>query len=325
MPSRARHVVYAGVVPVLRRKVASDRAARLGKYGRRRGHRDGETRSLYGCRGADPGHTMALDVCEAALWVIGAVAATVLVGCGIGSPGPLHPATDRARPYHSDPITVSSAIFASGWAACDRAELGHFFRSFKPGHPSPARLILRYDPSGSSHVDQGTNTVSGFVQGAAVQLTIGSSTYTGSLETDGSLNLSVTQSDGSISVEHFTPANISDYNAAIAPLQTMVEQWNTAYWGTQAAKSCILTVPGSYDVRVFVGEGGAQICSAAVSLSYSLTTTYVSSDGVLCIGTEGGVIVAVTDDGGATWERPYALMSMRVLSRPLQHRYWNPR
>lgn len=238
--------------------------------------------------------------------VIGAVAATVLVGCGIGSPGPLHPATAQSTPLITATQSPSPAQFSlpAGLLATGQ-NWADFLQVIQAGTSVSGTLTYyEYDPSGSSHVDQGTNTVSGFVQGAAVQLTIGSSTYTGSLETDGSLDLSVTQSDGSISVEHFTPANISDYNAAIAPLQTMVEQWNTAYWGTQAAKSCILTVPGSYDVRVFVGEGGAQICSAAVSLSYSLTTTYVSSDGVLCIGTEGGVIVAVTDDGGAIMGTP---------------------
>jgi hypothetical protein len=156
-----------------------------------------------------------------------------------------------------------------------------------------------YSSSSSPHASEGTDDVSGFVQGTSVQLTIGSSTYTGSLNANGSLDLSVQNTDGSISVDDFTPATVDAYNAAIAPLQQLAEQWDNAYWGTQAAKACILTV-GTHDVRVFVGAGGAATCRGATSLGYTEVTTYIQTDSVLCLGTAspGGVTVAVADDGG---------------------------
>lgn len=105
------------------------------------------------------------------------------------------------------------------------------------------------------------------------------------------------QVSGSIATAVFQPAGISDYNAAIAPIQVRVAQWSTAYWGTQAAKSCNLTV-GYHDVRVFVSQGGGQVCTTASSFGYITVTTYIPSATVICVGTAGAVTVAVADTGG---------------------------
>ncbi len=158
--------------------------------------------------------------------------------------------------------------------------------------------FYEYSATSTGHVISGTEPVTGLIQGTSVQMTVGQrAAWTAVLGTDGALTAEVPQADGSIATAVFNPAGISDYNAAIAPIQARVAQWSTSYWGTQAAKACSLTV-GYHDVRVFVSQGGGQVCTAAPSYGYTVVTTYVQAGTVICVGTAGGVTVAVAYTGG---------------------------
>jgi hypothetical protein len=217
--------------------------------------------------------------------------------------GGLCPRTTNARAAATPaptpiPIpTMPPGLLATGTTFAD------FLQVIQSGSTvSGTETYYEYDATSSTHVSQGSAAVSGFVQGRSVQLTIGSGIFTGSIESDGSLDLSVPQSNGAIAVERYVASSIEQYNAALAPIQVLVSQWDNGYWATQARRSCILA-DGDHDVRVFIGSGGEGVCSAALNLGYQQVTTYLKSDSVICVGSVNGATVAVSDDGGEVYGR----------------------
>ncbi len=230
--------------------------------------------------------------------------ALVLAACGTtNSPGPLHPTTAGGVSSPSGapsdtPLAPSTPGLPPGLLAAT-SSYAEFLQLIQTGSQiSGTETYYDYEPSDTGHLAQGVDDVSGFVSGTQVQLTIGSGTYTGVLDSDGSLALSVTQSDGSIGIEQFEPATIAEYNQALGPIQALLQEWHLSYWVPSASLSCTLA-DGTHDVRVFVGEGGGAICSQAVADGYTEVTTYVTTDGVVCFNNDqNGVALAVADDGG---------------------------
>lgn len=156
--------------------------------------------------------------------------ALTMAACGATTtPGPLHATTPdaaTATPTATPLATLPPGLLASG------ADWVDFLQVIQTGGSvSGTFTYYEYQPQGTSHVAQGVDDVSGFITGMQVQLSIGSATYTDTLTADGSLELSVTESDGTISVEDFVPASIGQYNLDVAPIQSLVQEWTVSYWG----------------------------------------------------------------------------------------------
>ncbi len=239
-------------------------------------------------------------------WQIVSLAGGVLVlaACGsTSSPGPLHPTTpgvviSTSGTPSATPLATSTPGLPPGLLA-STSSYAEFLQLIQTGSQiSGTETYYDYEPSDTGHLAQGVDDVSGFISGTQVQLTIGSGTFTGVLDPDGSLALSVTQSDGSIGIEQFVPATIDEYNQALGSIQALLQEWNLSYWVPSTSLSCTLA-DGSHDVRVFVAEGGGAICSQAVADGYTEVTTYVTTDTVVCFNNDqNGVALAVADDGG---------------------------
>jgi hypothetical protein len=149
----------------------------------------------------------------------------------------------------------------------------------------------------------------------------GSSTLSGSI-TGGNLTLTVPQTSGQLVTETYAPSDSGSYNTAVAQLQdqanqaqaqataaaqaaaSLAQQWTSTNWqndteraAVASSSACVLTVTG-HDVRVFVASGGTSICGSAGSVGWSSATDYLDTNYVTCVVSDGGVTVAVTDDGG---------------------------
>jgi hypothetical protein len=210
-----------------------------------------------------------------------------LVGCGPSAVGPIHPAGTPTAVGIAPGLVEQSS---NGAAFLQVIQVGQAL--------SGTWTFYQYSPTAAGHVSQGTDTVTGLVQGAAIQLTFdGATTDLGTLSPDGSITLQFPQTDGTLAPVTLTPGTSADYNGDLLPIQALVNQWSNTNWATVAAKACILT-DGTHDVRVFVESGGSSVCSAAERLGYTVITTYVPGDTVLCVGSSSMVTVAVADDGG---------------------------
>ena len=214
----------------------------------------------------------------------GALAALALTACGGGGTAPAATPTPTVTPQ---PIP-GGLLFASSTAVYYLQLLD------KSGSLSGSLTYYIYAPSTSHHVDTGSYNVTGITQGDTVQLQVNGTTSTGTYR-NGALDLGIPQSDGSIQPDTFTSADTSQYNAALGPVQELVAQWTTDYWGRYAI--CTLAVP-QHDVRVFVkGSGASGLCANARAAGYLDVSTLPSSDNVICVEGESGADLAVADDG----------------------------
>jgi hypothetical protein len=212
----------------------------------------------------------------------------VLSACGTAASGSLHPQSATVTPASS---VIPSGLLASGSTSADFLQITQAGNSV-----SGTETYYQYDQDSSGSVyaiapqaSTGTEAVSGIVEGTAVQLNIGTDTYTGSLNADGALDLEIPQSDGSLSVQHFVPATIDDYNAAIAPLQTEAAEWTDEYW--EQTNTCELTYP-NVDVSVFIGTGGESTCTAAMTAGWEQSTAAPTGD-VTCFHAADGTEIAI--------------------------------
>lgn len=200
------------------------------------------------------------------------ICTTLLAGCDLAGPAPA-----TTAPTASPAPGLNGGYLSATTTDAQYLELtengiaitGSFERTFEGLTPQP--------PTAQSQ----NLSVNGTQAGSQLSLTLSDgSAVSGTVASDGSLNLAFPQPNGVLQSVAFAPATTDAYNAAEAAVQDHARMEDTvSYWSSQAQTSgaCAIGVSGTYTTITVLGSDALSTCESAIRAGYVSATSVDSS------------------------------------------------